>query len=84
MERITFVKPLPHYKLHLRFTDGTEGMVDLSNLVGIGVFTQWENEAFFNKVTIDQETHTICWPGGIDLCPDSLYQEITKNLLVTK
>ena len=24
-------------------------------------------------------SHTIAWPGGIDLCPDSLYAEMTDK-----
>ncbi len=53
-------------------TDG--GTVDLSDMVGEGVFTVWEDPAEFAKVGIDPVTHMLAWPGGIDLCPDSLYE----------
>jgi hypothetical protein len=35
------VKALPGHRLWLRYSDGTEGEVDLSHLVGRGVFTIW-------------------------------------------
>ncbi|MEO0094928.1 MAG: DUF2442 domain-containing protein [candidate division WOR-3 bacterium] len=77
MHRIVDVKTLADYKLWLKFADGVEGVVDLSDLVGKGVFSQWQDKKFFDSVYIDRESHTITWPGGIDLCPDELYAEIT-------
>ncbi|MDO8127803.1 MAG: DUF2442 domain-containing protein [Candidatus Brocadiales bacterium] len=76
MHRIVEVKPLPGFKVGLRFSDGVEGMVDLSDLAGKGVFRAWDEPAHFESVFIDSETHTIAWPGGIDLCPESLYNEV--------
>jgi len=76
MHRILEAKPLKEYRVWLRFSDGVEGTVDLSRLVGKGVFKAWEDVAFFNSVSIDAETHTLAWEGGIDLCPDNLYAEV--------
>ncbi len=76
MHRIVEVNPLENYRLRLRFSDGTDGIVDLSELVGKGVFSAWKDASFFNSVFIDSETRTIAWEGGIDLCPDKLYAEI--------
>ena len=57
-----------------------EGVVDLSHLVGTGVFSAWEDPAQFEAVEV-AEFGAPEWPGGIDLCPDSLYMQITgKNL----
>lgn len=77
MHRITKVKPLENFKIWLKFSDGTEGIVDLSDLAGKGVFSVWEDPKIFRSVFIDPETRTIAWPGGIDLCPDSLYAEVS-------
>ena len=76
MHRVVEVKPLKDYRVWLKFSDGVEGTVDLSELVGKGVFSAWEDVDFFNSVFIDQESHTIAWEGGIDLDPDSLYARI--------
>lgn len=76
MERVTSAKACPNYRLWLQFTDGTEGELDLSHLVGKGVFSSWCEESGFAAVQVN-ESGAPEWPGGIDLCPDSLYLEIT-------
>lgn len=76
MHKIVEVKPLKNYRVWIKFSDGIEGTVDLSELVGKGVFSVWEDVNFFNSVFIDQESHTIAWKGGIDLCPDNLYATV--------
>lgn len=74
-------RALPKYRLWLRFADGSVGEVDLSHLVGSGVFSAWSDPTFFQRVVIDAETGTVCWPGGIDLDPYVLYSKITGKPL---
>ena len=76
MPRPDSVRPLPHYRLWLRYDDGVEGEVDLSALVGNGVFAAWKTPGAFEEVTIDS-SGAIAWSDELDLCPDSLYLEIT-------
>jgi hypothetical protein len=76
MRRVESVKALAQYRLRLRFEDGTEGEVDLSDLVGDGVFKALADPSEFAKVFVDPDTHTVAWAGGIDLCPDSLYEDV--------
>ena len=76
MHRIVAVQPLAQYRVWVRFSDGVEGEVNLSELVGKGVFALWNDPAQFAKVSIDPQSHTLTWPGGIDICPDTLYQDI--------
>jgi len=76
MHRIVAVQPLAQYRVWVRFSDGVEGEVNLSELVGKGVFALWNDPAQFAKVPIDPQSHTLIWPGGIDICPDTLYQDI--------
>lgn len=70
------VTPLPGYKLHLRYTDGVEGDVDLSHLVGKGVFALWNDPNAFREASIGPSGE-IRWGEAVDLCPDALYLEIT-------
>lgn len=79
MHRIVAVEALETYQARARFADGVEGDVSLADLVGKGVFAAWNDPAQFAKVSIDPETHTLAWPGGIDLCPDSLYEDVTAK-----
>jgi hypothetical protein len=73
---IVGVKPLGGFRLFLKFNDGVSGTVDLSSFAGRGVFTSWLNEGFFEKVRIT-DVGALEWPGELDLCPDSLYLQIT-------
>ena len=83
MYRIKKVKVLPAYRLRIKFFDGTEGIVDLSDLVGQGIFSKWSDKEYFNSVYVDPENHTVAWPGGIDLCPYTLYAEIKGKSIET-
>ncbi|MCH8969569.1 MAG: DUF2442 domain-containing protein [Planctomycetes bacterium] len=76
MTRIVKAKALDNCRLHLEFEDGVEGTVDLSEMVDRGVFSAWSDPDFFARVTVDPETRTVTWPGGIDLCPDQLYHDV--------
>ncbi len=76
MKKIVAVEPRPKYRVWIRFEDGIEGEVDLSQLVGKGIFNGWADSSEFRKVFVDPETHIIAWPGGIDLCPDTLYEDV--------
>lgn len=84
MHRIIEVKPLKNFKVWLKFADGVEGTVDLSDIAGKGIFSAWNDSEFFKKVFVNPESHTIAWPGGIDLCPDTLYSEITGTDVLTR
>ncbi len=74
--QVESVEARPHYRLWVRFADGVEGEVDLSRLVGRGVFAAWTDPEEFEKVFVDPDTFAAAWPGGIDLASDALYQEI--------
>ena len=81
MHRITEVKALPNHRLFIRFENGTDGEVDLSGLIGKGVFETLSHPDTFSKVSIDEEAGTVTWPGGIDICPDTLYHDLTGEPL---
>lgn len=76
MKRIVFIEPQPDYRLKLRFDDGVTGVVNLSHLVGQGVFAAWNDPKQFARVRIGEFGGPV-WDGEIDLCPDALYLEIT-------
>jgi len=79
MHRVVEVKALEKYRIWVRFADGSEGEIDLSDLAGKGVFSAWDKPGEFERVYVDQESHTVAWPGEIDLCPDRLYQDVVAQ-----
>jgi hypothetical protein len=76
MHKITGVKVLESYRLGLVFADGVRGIVDLSVLVGKGVFALWCDHRAFEQVRIGSLGELV-WDGQIDLCPDALYLRAT-------
>jgi len=74
------VKALESYKIWLKYPDNREGVIDLSHLIGSGVFKAWENELFFKKVYINPETGAVAWDETIELCPETLYIKIIENI----
>ena len=79
MHRITACKAEEDYKLWLRFEDGLEGSVFLGNLLEIGAFQLWCDVREFEKVSVDPETATVTWEGGIRLDADILYHDVTHH-----
>lgn len=72
----TEVKPLDNYRLWVKFSDGIEGIVDLSEFAGEGVFTLWDEYREFQKAYIGPNGE-IAWSEQIDMCPDAIYLRIT-------
>jgi len=68
--------PLAGYRLRLRYADGVTGVVDLSHLVGKGVFELWNDPEAFARVSIGTGGE-LCWSDQVDLCADALYLEVT-------
>ena len=79
MHRITACKAEEDYKLWLRFEDGLEGSVFLGNLLEIGAFQLWRDVREFEKVSVDPETATVTWEGGIRLDADILYHDVRSS-----
>jgi hypothetical protein len=72
------VIPQREFRLFLRYDDGKSGIVDLSSLAGRGVFSAWSTPGLFDKVRLT-EAGVPEWPGGLDLCPDALYLQLTGS-----
>ena len=76
MHRVTACRAEEDYMLWIRFDDGLEGSVFLGNLLEISAFKLWSDVREFEKVSVDPETATVTWQGGIRLDPDVLYQDL--------
>jgi hypothetical protein len=76
MKKAVEARPLPGYRIWLRYDDGVEGEVDLSYLAGRGVFKAWNDRIVFDGVHVDK-SGAIAWNEDIDLCPDALYLRLT-------
>jgi hypothetical protein len=70
------VTPQGDFRLFARYDDGANGVVDLADYAGRGVFAPWAEPGVFQQVQLAEGRHPE-WPGGIDLCPDALYMRLT-------
>jgi hypothetical protein len=56
----------------LRFSDGAEGEVDLSNELHGPIFEPLRNIELFRQVVLHAELRTLVWPNGADFAPEFL------------
>jgi hypothetical protein len=73
--KIDAVEPLDGSWLRLTFSDGAVKDVDVGELLARGgVFKPIrERRELLERVRVNPETHTIEWPGEVDLDPEVLY-----------
>ncbi|HET8797828.1 MAG TPA: DUF2442 domain-containing protein [Thermoanaerobaculia bacterium] len=70
------VRHVRDHVLWLRFEDGVEGEVDLTDLLERPVFEPLRELDFFRRVRVDPELGTITWPNGADVAPERLYRRV--------
>ncbi len=76
MFKLLDVRALSGYKLRLRYADGAEGDVDLSEFAGRGVFKLWDNRGAFERAHIG-EFGQVAWNDEVEMCADALYLRLT-------
>jgi hypothetical protein len=82
LQDVTEVECPADYRLRLRFEDGVEGIVDVTELGAFtGVFAPLKDKTYFAQVRVDADIGTICWPNGADLDPDVLYATVTGEAI---
>ena len=75
---VVSVQALPEHRLRVAFDDGTEGVVDVAEMVEFtGVFEPLREPDFFAKAIANTELGTVCWPNKADLDSDVLYAKVT-------
>ena len=73
------IKVLDEYKIFVRFEDNRQGTVDLSGLISQGgVFDSIKNPTVFKQAYINKDWAILCWPGDIDIAPETLYNFISN------
>ena len=73
---VSAAKYLHDYVIWLRFTDGTEGEIDLQNELSGEVFAPLQDLGEFKRFRVDPELQTIAWENGADLAPEFLYAQM--------
>ena len=74
--RVVNVKPDINYTLHLWFTNGEEGILDMKPYLDKGIFRELRDLSVFNSVR--PFIGTIQWANEADLCSDTVYLDSVK------
>jgi len=74
LKDVTSVRAFDDRRIHVRFEDGMEGILDVAERVGFtGIFAALSEADVFRQVAVNRELGTVVWPNGADLDPDVLY-----------
>jgi Protein of unknown function (DUF2442) len=76
MPRVIEATCLQDYLIHVVFSNGREGNIDLAAFLGQGVFEPLLDKVYFKKLFVDG--WTISWPNGADIAPETLYELIER------
>jgi len=60
------------HTLWLRFSDGAQGEVDLTDELYGPIFEPLRNVDAFREFTVHPELRTLVWPNGADFAPEFL------------
>ena len=77
MVRIVSAHALPGYRLQVVFSDGLAGIFAVQPERRGGVFLKLLQPGVFEAVSVNRDFGCVEWPGGIDLCPDTMHQAMT-------
>ena len=79
MHRVTDCRASTDYRLWIRFEDGLEGSVFLGNLLDVGLFRAWRDIGQFCRASVDPDSSTVVWDGGIRFDSDILHQDLLAS-----
>lgn len=74
--RVEEARHVRDFVVHLRFSDGTEGAIDLEDELYGEIFEPLKDQALFRQFSVHPEFHTLVWPNGADLAPEFLYDRV--------
>jgi hypothetical protein len=75
--RVKKVEYVNGYKLRLLFNDKKTKIVDIEPIINSKrLFHPLKEIEYFKRVSLDDSEYpaSICWPNGVDICPDYLYE----------
>ena len=76
MIRVAEVRHVQEYTLWIRFNDGVEGEVDLSDELEGPIFEPLHELGIFRSFQLHPDLHTVTWPNGADFAPEFLHDKV--------
>ena len=78
---VTDARALPDYRLHVRFSDGLEGEVDLKDFIETDsrpIVNELRDRAAFAAIRVEMDT--VVWKNDFDLAPEFLRAHATPKV----
>jgi hypothetical protein len=76
LPRIVEAHYVAGFRVWIRFSDGAEGDVDLSQDLTGQIFAPLRNVEEFRRVIPHPELRTLVWPNGADFAPEYLREKL--------
>ena len=77
--RLIAAWPLERYQLWLAYADGTEGAVDLEDLLVPSALEPLRDPREFRQFRVDKQLNLLVWPTGMTLDATALHREIRQR-----
>jgi hypothetical protein len=74
--RVANAKYVKDYTLYLRFSDGSDGEVDLEHELDGEIFEPLKDISYFKNFVVNKELHTVVWPNGADFALEFLFERL--------
>ena len=68
MVRVTDAQALDNQRVHVRFTDGHTGIIDMTQFLAYPAWQRLRDPQLF--ATAHAERGTVAWDGNIDIAPE--------------
>lgn len=76
------IKYIEGYKLKLEFENGKSGIIDFKDYIKEGsIYARFSDIEYFKQAYIHPELGVLCWPGDVDVAPETVYHEATGEPL---
>ena len=78
---VTDAKALPDYRLQVRFSDGTEGDIDLREFIEADarpIVKALRDRSMFAAIRVEMDT--VVWENGFDLAPEFLRERLKPRV----
>ena len=76
MQDVVEARYVSGYTVWLRFEDGTQGEVDLSDEIFGTIFEPLKDPTYFSRLFVNPDTGTVEWPNRADFAPEFLYEKV--------
>lgn len=71
MESVVQVRARDDFRLELKFNTGENRIFDVRPYLDKGIFKRLQEPALFKQAYVAFDT--VCWPGNLDIAPETLY-----------